>query len=272
MTVVGMWARGEVDLKPRNNPAKYSTAILLALDHIVTQEADRLGRRLNILDPFGGVGRAHRLGEAGHHVVTFELEPEWAAQAPGPSVVGDSRHLACRDDWADVVMSSPVYPNRMTDHHEARDLCGRCDGRKVVASDAGPFVTCGACKGAGLSMRNTYRHQLGRMPSKGATSVLQWGNAYRKVTAEIMAECLRPLRAAGLIVWNTSNHLRTVDRQGVKAQVEERVNEWFLNEWMVLGCNMVEVRRVQTQRNRNGANGAARVDGEIVAVMRAPSK
>lgn len=272
MSIVGRWAIGEIDIEPRSHPAKFSTSILLAIDHIVTEEADRLGRRLMIIDPFGGTGRAHRMGEAGHRVVVFELEPEWAIQSEGPTVVGDSSRLACRDDCVDVVLSSPVYGNRASDAHDAKDACLH----RVNVKDKPPrqftLADCPKCKGSGLTPRNTYRHQLQRRASVGSTTPMPWGSRYRQIHARIMAECLRPLRSEGLVVWNTSNHLKTVDVGGVKSQVEQRVNEWFCNEWMALGCNLVEARRVPTRRNRNGQNAAVRVDGELVLVMRAPAK
>jgi len=71
-------------------------------------------------------------------------------------------------------------------------------------------------------------------------------------------------------VINMSNHLRTSKPGG--PQVEQRVVEWWTNELLVRGCRIVEIQNVPTRRQRRGANGQARVDGERIIVVHTPTE
>lgn len=277
--------------KAPRNPSKYSTAILAALAQITSDELEKqaaLGRELDrdpftILDPFAGTGLIHQLAEI-DGVITrgVEIQPEWAAMHPD-TYEGDATDLvAYGDDLFDAVMTSPVYPNRMTDHHEAKDACKRCGGTgcRVVdclgahpddGQDHGP---CKLCNGHGLSKRNTYTHALaeaGAKPAEGSSVTLGWsargdgGIAYRQFSARALAEMRRVVMPNGLIVINMSNHPETVD--GVT--IEHHVVEWYLNHcFATLGLTLDHVVRVPTPRFGQGANGNVRIDGEVVMVLR----
>jgi hypothetical protein len=127
-------------------------------------------------------------------------------------------------------------------------------------------MICKACRGAGLTLRNTYAHSLRRAGGDlvaGSAAGMQWGSDYRKLHEAAIREMIRVTVEAGVLVVNMSNHIR--------GGVEQRVCEWWVNELIVQGCNLVEVRRVATPRLGYGANGAARVDGELVIVVRTPT-
>ena len=111
------------------HPAKFSAPIVEVLKTLVVDL-----EITSVLDVFSGVGGIHAIP-----VSTFgvEIEPLWARQQAGPVVVGDATKLPIADNSVDAVITSPVYGNRMSDHHQAKDS----------------------------SKRNTYTHALGRQLS-----------------------------------------------------------------------------------------------------------
>jgi len=265
-----------------DHPAKWSRRVLDVLTELVEAEAERLDQRVRVLDPFAGVGRqrlADALGSAAVISVTgVELQPEWSGTMVSrldpidtDTVQGDATDLPA--DWSgrfEVVATSPCYGNRMADHHDAADQCKHCAGRgsfpaPMVAGGTPPPEPCRVCKGSGLSWRNTYAHALRRQGGDlvpGSAAGLQWGRAYRRLHADAIMEMLRCTTEGGLVLVNMSNHVRDGE--------EQLVVEWWVNELLVRGCSIVEVRRVRTPRQRHGANGEARVDGEVVIAMRTP--
>lgn len=206
------------------HPARYSKALLPTLFEWTA------GSR-RILDPMAGVGSA-RFGPG---MVCNELEPEWAAQCPGPVTVGDATALPYRDGAFDCVVTSPTYGNRMADHHDAKDT----------------------------SRRNTYTHVLGRKLTAGNTGQMQWGPEYRALHLLIWLECQRVLRPGGRLIVNVSNHIRK--------GVEVDVSQWHQEALMALGLSLLAVRTVDTPRNRMGANGNVRVAHENLLLLRKPA-
>jgi hypothetical protein len=105
---------------PPKHPAKFTPAILDALRVHCRDEAKRLGRRPELLDPFAGVGRIHQLEDVAD-TTGIELRPRWAA-AHSRTRIGDATRLPSR--WTgrfDIVATSPCYGNRFADHHNAQD-------------------------------------------------------------------------------------------------------------------------------------------------------
>lgn len=257
------------------HPAKFSKPVLDVLVAQTYREGERgrdlldspesLPPRLTVLDPFAGVGLIHRLAdEDGLNVETIgvELEPEWARAHPR-TIVGDALRLPFADASIDVVATSPCYGNRMADQHEAKDPCRACGGKGFLEDEPDPvkgYATCRACRGEGLSRRNTYRHRLGRPLSIGSGAGLQWGKAYREFHGAAWREVARVVKPGGLVLLNVSNFIR--DGR------EMPVVEWHVHCWITLGAQLVAAKRVRTQRNRQGANGEARVDGEVVVLLR----
>lgn len=132
----------------------------------------------------------------------------------------------------DAIVTSPVYGNRMSDHHNARD-----DSR-----------------------RHTYRHYLGRPLTEGNSGMLQWGKKYREFHTTAWRLATQLVRPGGLFVLNVSDHIR-------KGKVE-RVAAWHLKVLMGLGWTLEQVVKVPTPRQRHGENSNLRVDGEMVYVLR----
>lgn len=227
------------------HPAKFSPVILDELRWLVKAEADRLERKPSLLDPFAGVGRIHQLEDIAR-TYGVELEPEWAA-CHHRTRQGDALRLVpdlFRASRFDIVATSPVYPNRTTDHHEAKDA----------------------------SRRITYRHKLGRMPSEGSASVLGWGSAYREMHEAWLVQARRVLRGDGLLIVNMSNHMRT--RKGESEVVY--VVEWWVGAVAAAGFTIEQLIPVETSRMRFGQNHGhkgtppARVPCEHLIVARKP--
>lgn len=258
-----------------DHPAKWSQPVLDVIADMVHDESARRGgdklAALQVLDPFAGVGRARlqaALDPEGdlYPVVGVELQPEWGDDG---TIEGDARDLPA--EWSgrfDVIATSPCYGNRFADNHQAADRCKTCGGTGRAAGLAdSQHGDCKVCKGHGLSWRNTYAHALRRQGGDivpGSAAVEQWGRGYRQLHAEVIMELMRVTREGGLLLVNMSNHVR--DGQ------EQLVVEWWVNELLVRQCSIVEVRRVATRRQRNGANGDLRVDGEVVIAMRTPDQ
>lgn len=250
---------------PVDHPAKWSQPVLDQIAEYVQAEAALQERRLRVLDPFAGVGR-QRLEDAiglasAIEVVGVELQPEWGDDK---TVQGDATSLPA--EWSGqfgVVATSPTFGNRMADHHQAADTCKTCGGNGRVVDDR----QCPTCKGTCVSWRNTYAHSLRRQGGdlvRGSAAGMAWGYEYRQLHELAVMEMLRVTVEGGLLLVNMSNHLVT--------GYEQQVVEWWVNQFLHRYCTIVEVRRVQTRRQRNGANGEQRVDGEVVIAMRTPDQ
>lgn len=264
---------GAVELVIPRHPAKFSPGVLNAVRLALLGE-----RRLDVLDPFAGVGRIHELHvEQGHNTVGVELQPEWAAAHPR-TVVGDATRLPFPGGSFDVIATSPCYGNRMADHHDAQERCRACvDG--LVERLATPdevdngyelgmaFDPCGKCDGSGRRghTRNTYAHALreaGAELATGSAAGMQWGPEYRALHIAAWQEATRVLRHGGLFVLNISNHIRDGD--------EQNVAEWHLYVLFTLGYRLRQVSAIGTRRNRHGANRQLRVAAELVAILERP--
>lgn len=186
-----------------------------------------------VLDPFAGTGKGVEFLRQWYEAVGIELEPEWAAQSEHVTV-GSALDLPFEDETFDAVFTSPTYGNRMADHHEARD-----DSR-----------------------RNTYRHAIGRPLSVGSSAVLQWGDEYRVFHEKAWREALRVLKPGGYFLLNCKDHIR--------GGVRQYVTEWHVLTLVGLGCEVVEGQRVKCPGNRQGANGALRIDHESLCLLRKP--
>ena len=235
------------------HPAKFSDPIVHALAKILKDELTHRIRelraklaapdfvppaatmRLQVLDPFAGVGGIHAVGEHLDQVDTWgvEIEPEWAAAHPR-TYVGDALNLEFDEETFGVIMTSPAYGNRMADHFEAKDT----------------------------SRRLTYRHQLGRALSDNNAGKLQWGDHYREFHRAAWIEAKRVLGVGGLFVVNVSDHIRAGKRVPVTA--------WHKETLVEIGLVFIREEKIETRRMRFGANNTARVDHESILVFRKP--
>lgn len=259
----------QVTTAPLDHPAKFSAPILAEIRRLLRQEADRVGeRRLQVLDPFAGIGRIHELLDE-HDTTGVELEAEWASQHRRTHR-GDATNLPA--GWSgifDAVATSPVYPNRMTDTYDGKGKCRTCAGAGV--KDGAP---CAKCEGTGVdqSKRYTYRIYLGRPLSAGSSASMKWSPEYRSLHLCALIEMIRVTREDRLLIINMSNHFKTIGPKANRKQVEVEVVEWWLGKGLELGCRVEAVLPVETQRMGNGANRDDRADNEKIIVFRTPAE
>ena len=211
----GPTRHGIASASPTPHPAKFSAAI----QPILRAWLEGCTR---VLDPMAGVGH----GNLAHFY--NELEPEWAEQCKGGVTVGDARSLPYASSTFDAVVTSPVYGNRMSDHHDAKDS----------------------------STRVTYRHKLGRPLHYANTGQLQWGSAYREFHISIWQEVLRVLQPGGRFLLNVADHFRLDERM--------YVSQWHLYTCQNLGFRYVKGRTVGVPGMRYGENRGKRVGYEYV--------
>jgi hypothetical protein len=283
----------------RNHPAPYPRYMLDALARYLSAYRRTVGHRLRILDPMAGIGRVHDLPNWLGETVGVELEPEWATQRVG-TIVGDATNLPA--DWSatfDAIVVSPVYGNRMSDHHEAKDSCAQCQGTGTLwdpegCGDAPMFCSkcgsvacacgglagdlrahvghcdtcrgrqCPTCKGNGLSRRYTYRHALQRPLSERNAGQMQWGDAYRTLHREAWAEAFRVLVPGGVMLLNVKNHVR--------GGVEQYVTEWHAETLRTVGLRVLQIAPITAPGLRHGENSSLRCKFEHVIVARKPKQ
>lgn len=279
-----MTARWTIPETEPDHPAPFSAAVLDVIAEVVEEETERQGRRLRVLDPFAGVGRIHLLG---YQADTFasELQPRWAAAGGRRSVAGNAKALPFADRSIDVIATSPVYGNRLSDTYDgSRDRCRDCSG-SGLADEPEATMDCPACEGSGRkpSTRYAYTVQHGSPLHDENAGRMHWrtgrgGDAYRVLHQAAWREAYRVLRPGstatpergGIMVVNVSDFYATVGPGHDRRQEIQRVAEWHLDTLLRLGLQIVEVRRIRTPRLRNGANHAARVEAEHVLVLRRP--
>lgn len=282
------------------HPSPYPKYILAEITKILRYEQRRakLDRPLVVLDPMAGIGRIHDLDA--RIAVTFgvEIEPEWAIQRTG-TTVGDATNLPA--SWADnfdAIVVSPVYGNRMSDHHEAKDSCAACGGIGVDATPDGcgeaPMLCpdchdvacvcggfgeamrdhvsecsscskrrCKSCRGSGISRRYTYRHALGRPVSENSAGKLQWPTKeYRELHEKAWAEAFRVTSPGGLILVNVKDHVR--------GGVVQKVADWHKAALRSVGYRITGAHQVESSGLRHGENASKRVRHEQIIVARKP--
>lgn len=225
-----------------SHPAPYSDPIVDKLRRLIDTERKKLTPAyVEVLDPFAGIGRIHQLHRPGSVETTgLEIEPEWAATHER-TVQGNVFAMPRR--WRRrfrIVATSPTYGNRMADHHTPSP--------------------------ADTSTRYGYAYQLGRQPDPESSATLPWGPRYWAFHAGAYAKIFEVLEPEGLFLLNVSNFIK--DGEEVHAAM------WHLGAAYGAGFEMRSAERplrVVTKRMKNGANHAARVDGEVIIRLRRPA-
>lgn len=223
------------------HPAKWSPQILKVLDELVPSG--------DYLDPFAGTGGIHKLAEnevVTRRFVTLELEPEWAKQDVRTVCTDSLKWMANMDNAGrfDGVVTSPVYGNRMSDSHNAKDN----------------------------SSRRSYTHDLGRKPSENSSATTYfWQPAYKEFHLCAWALCFHVTKPGGEMFLNVSDFLRTIREGGVSRQIQMRVVAWHMKALKSAGYEIIKVHRVETPRMRHGENHKARVEHEAIIHARKPT-
>lgn len=256
------------------HPAKFTPSILDKIKDLVNAERHERGA-VKVLDPFAGTGLIHQVADVGGiDTYGIELQPEWARMHPR-TITGSVLDVQLLFPGArfTVLATSYCYGNRMGDCHDAKDPCKVCGGSgractagtdHVVGHDCPPEL-CATCKGSGLSKRNTYTHTLVRQGIEPVTTDdnaarMQWGAKYRQFHSAAWKACREVLEPGALVLLNGKNHYRGDSLQ--------RVVEFHLNDWLVAGAIIEQVRKVPVSGNGQGANGTKRVPYETVAALR----
>jgi tRNA G10 N-methylase Trm11 len=239
------------------HPAKYSRSVTHAITRLLTKLAVTHPEKSDwaVLDPFGGVGGIFDIhviegdfdaGELTYTITCIEIEQEWANDAllharyrPAHDQVlamdffDFAIHPAMHEAF-DLVVVSPTYGNRMADHHEAKDD----------------------------SVRNTYRHKLGRPLSENSSAAMQWGDDYRDFHRAAWDEVFDLIEPGGYFILNVKDHIRKGAKQPVSAWHKAYVGS--------IGFNLIEQINVGVRGNRQGENGDVRVDDEQVYLFQKP--
>jgi SAM-dependent methyltransferase len=225
------------------HPAPYSQAILRFIaNHQILPDTGV------VLDPMAGIGRVHDLAQAGRETIGIEIEPEWAACHPHTRV-GNALALPFEDESIDAVMVSPVFGNRMSDSHMAKDG----------------------------SHRRSYTHDLRRMtgdetrlldPANSGT-LYCWQPAYWRFHDAAWQEVYRvlrpydPLTRSGTFVLNVSDCYRT--HRGQRRR--EPVVETHRSICESIGFTLIARHEIVTPRMRRGANHESRAEAEVLLIF-----
>jgi len=215
-----------------SHPAKFSPQVLVCIKPLILE----IG--LPVHDPFAGTGE--RLGalcdELGVVYTGSEIEPEYIKD---DRVVGaDSTRITSYPFHDHMIVTSPVYPNGMTDHFHAQDD----------------------------SKRHTYRQGLAAIlgydrPLK-LNNMGRYGNRYRRSLAS-------ELTHFG-IAEDCVEHWPTHAIVNVKNVVASSYTVDVIGKWKDLlakeGFRVSAEIEIATPGQRHGANGDLRADHEAVIV------
>ncbi len=212
------------------HPAQFSAPILAKLLEILPTFG------LPVHDPFAGPGTrlANLCDHLGLAFTGTEIEAPFIVDTRVRQ--GDSTHPDTYPRPPYVVVTSPVYPNGMTDHFHAKDGSKRHTYRQGLADVLG-------------FDRELHPNNMGR-----------WGNAHRRskrsegIHWDIAQQCVRH--------WPTWCVVNVKDVVAADYRVD------VVDRWATLlqesGYAIMVEHAIATPGQRNGANGQLRADHEVI--------
>ncbi len=241
------------------HPARFSAEIVdVFADLLLAEWPDFMGRPV-LHDPFAGSGErllelCNRLNWglfSGTEIEASFIEVDGVlhGSATDPSTYPPVRlpNETVTGGW--VVITSPAYPNGMSDHHAARDDSKRYTYRKAVADIEG-------------ADRPLHEDNMGRYGYRGTRR--EGRSEKRKAYWDIAERSVRNWGSAAMVLLNVSDFVYS--RDGVE-HVEPVVADWqaLMRRH---GWDYQTVVPVGTRRMGNGENRDKRVDAEYVIVCR----
>lgn len=229
------------------HPAVYSDPLLPVMVGL-------LDGHKRIHDPFAGTGKIFQLEPhlPGAVITASELQPRWAAHHP-KTEIGDATDLPYPDNAFDAICTSPVYPNRMTDHHNAQDG----------------------------SHRITYTHYYGEPLHPNNAGSMPWGDKWRGLHKTAFTEFARMLVPGGAVVLNVKDFIKTVPHSRANAPyfkpfgvgeknttVRVQVTDWCIDTLNDLGFSVEAHEQIECPGMRKGQNGNTRISYESVIKFR----
>lgn len=212
------------------HPARYNKAFLPVFARMIRDKKF-------IFDPLAGTGeRLLELKEKYLPDTVFigtEIEKEWADITPSIVINMDVfKYLRFTSLRFDGILTSPVFGNRMSDHHNAKDA----------------------------SKRNTYTHRLGRPLSENNSGKLHWGkDEYAQFHVYLWKECVRVLKQNGIFILNIKNHY--------KKGIIQNVTEWHEDILLSSGLKKVEHIKIETPSLKFGQNSELRIPYESIILF-----
>jgi hypothetical protein len=217
-----------------DHPARFHPDILTLIAALVPAGA-------HVHDPYAGTGE--RLGAvADEHGWTFtgtEIEPSFIVDAR--VAVGDATDPSTYPSDPHVIVTSPVYPNGIADHFEAKDGSRRFTYRRSVALNEGADRP--------LHENNMGRYGYRGTGPKSTKRIAYWDLATRTVACW----------TAGLALVNVKNFVDT-------SVVEDLVGQW--EDLLEVHGYTVVIHTVKVPGIRYGTNRWLRVEGEAILEAR----
>lgn len=211
------------------HPAQYSPPIIEKIIELID------GRTGLLIDPFAGPGQSlHQLVGPRRRVVGIEIEQPWVDAGSDLVRQGDACALPFRAKSVNTIVTSPVYGNRFSDHHQARDTSSRRSYTHDIRRQVGTVDY-------ELAPANAGRYQFGSIE-------------YESLHRAAWAECWRVARPGALFLLNVSDFYR----RGARV----RVASWHVRVVEAAGFDWVNGWLIPTRRMGHGENRDARADGE----------
>ncbi len=202
---------------------------------------------LLLVDPFGGTGErlgliAEQLGATPHAV---EIEPVYVEEARSLGIawvnLGDSRSTPFGDATIVAAVTSPAYPNGMTDNHHAKDASRRNTYIHRIR-ETRPDYELHPDNPAGFSARSSKR---------GYAKMLE-------VHAAVWAEMFRVMMPGGIFVVNTKDTPHIPFTEHTRQQLLDA------------GFEIVEHRTVQAEGHNHQQHADRKVAVEDLLIARKP--